>query len=104
MVTPFSVASIHTIAGQCLAVLLIVQFMKNLPRIKAVPTQLLAFVVGECIVFLTSALPSSILEGAILFLNGLLVTSSAVGGWHLLSTTLQTETSLTNREGSQNSQ
>ena len=57
----FSISSLHTIAGASLAVLLIVQAIKDLPGIKTIPTRGLAIVVGEVLFLLTTTpFPSSV--------------------------------------------
>ena len=81
----FSISSLHTIAGASLAVLLIVQAIKDLPGIKTIPTRGLAILIGEGLFLLTTTpFPSSVGGGVVLMLNGLLSASTAIGGWHLL--------------------
>ena len=80
----FSSSTIHTIGGASLAVLLIVQFIKEWPVIRKIPTKLLALVMSEILfLFITVPFPASMTEWIVLLLNGLLTASAAIGGWHL---------------------
>lgn len=78
--------SLQTVAGASMAVLLLVEFLKDIPPIKSVPTRLLALFVG--IVFIAVIhVPQTPAEGLLDLLNGLLVGSTAVGGWHVINVT-----------------
>ena len=82
----FSTSTIHTFGGASLAVLLIVQFIKEWPGIRRIPTKGLAVIIGEILFLLTTVpgpFPSSVNEWVVLLLNGLLTASAAIGGWHL---------------------
>lgn len=88
----FTVTSIRTISGGSLAVMLVVQMIKSWPYVRRIKTQLLSVIVGELLVICTTPLPHTVSGWVILTLNGLLVSSTAIGGWHLV--TKNTETSI----------
>lgn len=88
----FTVTSIRTISGGSLAVMLIVQMIKSWPYVRRMKTKLLSVIVGEVLVVCTTPLPHTVSGWVILALNGLLISSTAIGGWHLV--TQNTETSI----------
>lgn len=80
----FSTSTIHTFSGASLAVLLIVQLIKEWPGVRRIPTKGLAVMIGESLFLLTTLpFPSSLDGWVVLLLNGLLASSAAIGGWHL---------------------
>lgn len=79
----FSIQSLHTISGGALAVMVVLQLIKEGPFLRLLPTKLVAVAVGEIIAFCTSELPHSLSQWAVLLLNGILISSTAIGGWHL---------------------
>lgn len=83
----FTISSIQTVSGGSLAVMLVVQLMKSWPYVRRVPTQLLSVIVGELLVVSTMPIPHSTSGWVILALNGLLISSTAIGGWHLVKGT-----------------
>jgi len=83
--TIFSLASLHTVSGASMAILLVVQLIKGLPVINLIPTKCLAIVIGILLFFITSPLPSSFGDLTVIILNGLLCASTAIGGWHMIS-------------------
>ena len=83
--TMFSLASLHTVSGAGMAILLVVQLTKGLPVIKLIPTKCLAIVIGILVFLITSPLPSSFGDLTVIVLNGLLCASTAIGGWHMIS-------------------
>ncbi|PWI56744.1 hypothetical protein [Sulfoacidibacillus thermotolerans] len=83
--TLFSQASLHTLAGTSLAVLVIVQAIKELPFIRQIPTQPLALLVGMILLLiLAPPIPPTRIKWATDLLNGLLSGFVAIGGWHVL--------------------
>jgi len=83
--TIFSLATLHTVSGASMAILLVVQLIKGLPVIKLIPTKCLAMVIGIFLFLITSPLPSSIGDLTVIVLNGFLCASTAIGGWHMIS-------------------
>lgn len=81
--TFFTVTSIHTLSGASLAILLIMHISKNIPYLCRVPKYVLALATGEILIFLTSHMPGSLGEWIVEAINGLLVSTTAIGGWHL---------------------
>ena len=79
----FSIGSLHTVSGGSLAVLLIVQLTKEWPLVRILPTKLVSVIIGELLVFSTSGFPHSVSSWVILLLNGILISSTAIGSWHL---------------------
>lgn len=75
--------SLQTVAGASMAVLLLVEFLKDIPPIKSVPTRLLALLVGIILIAVIH-LPQISAQGLLDLLNGPLVGSTAVGGWQLV--------------------
>ncbi len=87
----FTITSLHTMAGSSLAVLIVVQAIKNLPWIKMISTRGLAILIGEGLFMLTtSPFPTSMAQWIVFLLNGLMAASTAIGGWHLLSSAKST--------------
>lgn len=81
----FNYSSLGTIAGGATATALVVELLKDLHPLKNWPTRWLAVAVAETITLL-SAWSNSLIQWDNLLLhllNGLLVASTAISGWHL---------------------
>jgi len=83
--TLFSIETLRTVSGASMAILLVVQLIKDLPVINIIPTNYLAIVIGILLFLITSSLPSSFGDLTVIVLNGLLCASTAIGGWHMIS-------------------
>jgi hypothetical protein len=84
-ISMFSIGYLHTVSGSSLAVLLVVQLIKEFPWIRQVPTQILAVIIGEMLFFLTiKPLPASLSGWVVLVLDGQLAGFLSIGSWHVL--------------------
>lgn len=83
--TLFTLATLHTVSGSSLAILLVVQLIKGVPFVKKMPTQCLALIIGILLFFVTSPIPTSLGDLTVIILNGLLSASTAIGGWHMIN-------------------
>ena len=82
---PFTYASLGTIAGAATATALVVELIKDINPLKRWPTRWLVVAVSVTITLL-GALSNGLLRWdnlLLYFLNGLLVASTAMSGWHL---------------------
>ncbi|MBS3968480.1 MAG: hypothetical protein KGZ94_00055 [Clostridia bacterium] len=79
-----------TLLGAVSATILIVEFLKETKLFKNLPTRRLTFFVATGIIILTSLLTGefTITELPLYVLNGLLVTSSAMGSWEVFKNKL----------------
>jgi hypothetical protein len=80
----FTLASIKRVNDGGLAVMLVVQLIKSWPYVRSVPTKLLSVIVGQLLVVSTTPLPHALSGWITVLVNGLLISSTAVGGWHLV--------------------
>ncbi|ADL07416.1 hypothetical protein [Thermosediminibacter oceani] len=82
----FTYDFLSTLTGTVTATVLVVEFLKELGPIKKIPTRWVVFAVSEMIVIITSIARGNfgIINLPLYFLNGLLVTTLAMGSWHLL--------------------
>ncbi len=83
--TTFTQASLHSVSGQSLAILMVVQLVKDLPILHAIPTRALAVLIGM-VIALAMATPFSLNlpDLTLTLLNGVVAAMAAVGGWHLV--------------------
>ncbi|HVJ50104.1 hypothetical protein [Desulfitobacterium sp.] len=81
----FSLELLRSVSGASMAILLVVQLIKDFPVIKLLPTKCIAIVIGVLLFLLISPFPSSLGEFAVIVLNGFLSASTAIGGWHMMS-------------------
>jgi hypothetical protein len=67
------------------AAVIIIEYVKDVPGIRRIPTKLLALIVGEVLVMLTiQPFPTTLRGLAVIWLDGLLVGAASIGGWHLV--------------------
>ncbi|MCG0276024.1 MAG: hypothetical protein L5655_07680 [Thermosediminibacteraceae bacterium] len=87
----FTYDFLSTLTGTVTATVLVVEFLKELGPLKKVPTRWVVFIVSEMIVIITSIARGEfgIINLPLYFLNGLLVTTLAMGSWHLISDNLR---------------
>ncbi|MCF6097774.1 hypothetical protein L1766_12395 [Thermovorax subterraneus] len=69
--------------GAVTATVLAVEFIKEIRYLKLLPTRWLVFIVAEAIVISTS-----IAKGEFTVINGLLITTSAMGSWQIINDTI----------------
>ena len=81
----FTAGSLQTVSGQSMAVLMVVQILKELPILKSLPTRALAVVIGILLgMAVASPLPHRLPDVALVIMNGIVAALTAVGGWHVL--------------------
>lgn len=87
----FTYEFLSTLTGTVTATVLVVEFLKELGPIKKIPTRWVVFAVSVMIVIITSIARGNfgIINLPLYFLNGLLVTTSALGSWQLLCDNLR---------------
>lgn len=84
----FTWEQLGSYAGATIAVMIIVQFTKDLPFISKIPTRLWAYLLSVVILILatlftvTEVTPSIIL---LCFINGVVVALAAIGGYHTVA-------------------
>ncbi|MCR4432302.1 MAG: hypothetical protein NUV45_14970 [Tepidanaerobacteraceae bacterium] len=63
------------------------EFIKEIKCFKLLPTRWLVFIVAETIVIFTSAAKGdfTVMNLPLYFLNGLLITTSAMGSWQIIN-------------------
>ncbi|ATW28180.1 hypothetical protein [Candidatus Formimonas warabiya] len=85
MQEPFTNEFLGTIAGAAAATTLIVELIKDLKPVKRCPTRWIVIAVAETITILTTWLNGQFAWNKLLpcFLNGLVVASTAMAGWHV---------------------
>ena len=84
----FTWADLTTYAGATLAVLIIVQFTKELPGIKSIHTRLWAYIVSVVLLVLATVFTvDKITPNVILlcFVNAVVVAMAAIGGYHTVA-------------------
>lgn len=76
---------LNTIAGAAAATTLVVELIKDFKLVKCCPTRWLAVAVAESIIILTAWFNGQLAWNKLLpyILNGLLVASAAMAGWHV---------------------
>jgi hypothetical protein len=79
------------LSGAVTATVLVVEFIKEIKCLKALPTRWLVFIVAEIIVIFTSIAKGELIvvNLPLYFLNGLLITTSAMGSWQIISDSLR---------------
>lgn len=80
----FTLSTLRTLSGASLATTLVVEYIKDWPLVRRLPTRVLALLVGEGVMFLTTFPSTSIDAWSVALLNGPLIGSTAIGNWHLL--------------------
>ena len=76
-----------TYAGSTIAVMLFVQFTKDLPGIKAIPTRLWAYVIAAVLLVLATVFTVSPITPSVILLcliNAVIVAMAACGGYDTL--------------------
>jgi uncharacterized membrane protein len=84
----FTWGDLVTYSGATLAVLIIVQFTKELPGIKKIPTRLWAYILSVMILVLATVFTTSPITPSIILLcivNAVIVALAAVGGYHTVA-------------------
>jgi len=83
----FTYAYLETLTGAVTATVLVVEFIKEIKCFKLLPTRWLVFIVAETIVIFTSAAKGdfTVMNLPLYFLNGLLITTSAMGSWQIIN-------------------
>ena len=81
----FTWEQLATYGGSTVATMLFVQFTKELPGIKALPTRLWAFIVAAVLMILATVFTSEVTPAAILItvVNAVIVAMAAVGGYDI---------------------
>lgn len=83
--TFFDWASLGTYAGATVAVMLFVEFTKELPGIRAIPTRLWAYIMAVVVLILSTVFTGQV-DAATVFLclfNAVIVAMAAVGGYDI---------------------
>ena len=81
----FTAGSLQTVSGQSMAVLMVVQILKELPILKSLPTRALAVLIGILLgVAVASPVPHHLSDFTLVIMNGIVAALTAVGGWHVL--------------------
>lgn len=81
----FDWSMLGTYAGATLAVMVIVEFTKELPGIKAIPTRLWAYIVAVVLLVLSTVFTGNIDAPTVFlcFVNAVIVAMAAVGGYDI---------------------
>lgn len=76
--------------GAVTATVLVVESIKEIKYFKLLPTRWLVFIVAEAIVVFTSVAKGefTVINLPLYLLNGLLITTSAMGSWQIISDSL----------------
>jgi len=83
----FTYISLGSLTGAVTATILVVEFIKEIKYFKPLPTKWLVFMISEVIVIFTSIARGEfrVINLPLYFLNGLLVTTSAMGSWRVIN-------------------
>ena len=83
----FTYISLGTLTGAVTATVLVVEFIKEIKYFKSLSTRWLVFLVSEMIVVFTSIAKGEfkVINLPLYFINGLLVTTSAMGSWRVIN-------------------
>jgi len=86
----FTYISLGTLTGAVTATVLVVEFIKEIKYFKSLSTRWLVFLVSEMIVVFTSIAKGEfkVINLPLYFINGLLVTTSAMGSWRVINDSL----------------
>ncbi len=87
----FTYISLGTLTGAVTATVLVVEFIKEIKYFKLLPTRWLVFIIAEAIVISTSIVRGEFkaINLLLYFLNGLLITTSAMGSWGIINNGLE---------------
>ncbi|MGI6486569.1 MAG: hypothetical protein GX759_08085 [Thermoanaerobacterales bacterium] len=87
----FTYLSLGTLTGAVTATILVVEFIKEIKCFKPLPTRWLVFIIGEVIVIFTSIVREEFraINLPLYFINGILITTSAMGSWRLINDNLE---------------
>lgn len=87
----FTYFSLGTLTGAVTATVLVMEFIKEIKFFKPLPTRWLVFIISEMIVIFTSIARGEfkIINLPLYFLNGLLITTSAMGSWRVINDSLE---------------
>lgn len=84
----FTWSDLATYAGSTLAVMIVVQFTKELPVIKKIPTRLWAYLLSVVILILGTVFtvsPIAPQDILLCLINAVLVAMAAIGGYHAVA-------------------
>lgn len=83
----FTYAYLETLTGAVTATVLVVEFIKEIKCFKVMPTRWTVFIVAEIIVIFTNIAKGEfkVINLPLYFLNGLLITTSAMGSWQIIN-------------------
>jgi hypothetical protein len=83
----FTIEMLGTYAGATIATALIVQYTKDLPGVKLLPTRAWAYVVAAVLLLLSTVFSSTVTVDRIIltFINAVIVAMAAVGGYDTLN-------------------
>ena len=82
----FSWEQLNTYAGATIAVILFVQFTKDLPGIKSIPTRIWAYIISAVLLVLSTLFTVSPITPAVIllcFINSVIVAMAAIGGYDI---------------------
>ncbi len=80
----FNWEQLNTYAGATIAVILFVQFTKDLPGIKSIPTRVWAYIISAVLLVLSTLFTVSPITPAVIllcFINSVIVAMAAIGGY-----------------------
>lgn len=84
--TFFTWDQLGSYAGATIAVILFVEFTKDLPGIKAIPTRIWAYIIAAVLLVLSTVFTADTITPAVILLcliNAVIVAMAAVGGYDI---------------------
>ena len=84
--TFFTWDQLGSYAGATIAVILFVEFTKDLPGIKAIPTRIWAYIIAAVLLVLSTVFTADVITPAVILLcliNAVIVAMAAVGGYDI---------------------
>lgn len=84
--TFFTWDQLGSYAGATIAVILFVEFTKDLPGIKAIPTRIWAYIIAAVLLVLSTVFTADVITPATILLcliNAVIVAMAAVGGYDI---------------------
>ena len=82
----FTWDQLNTYAGATIAVILFVQFTKDLPGIKSIPTRIWAYIISAVLLVLSTLFTVSPITPSVILLcliNSVIVAMAAIGGYDI---------------------
>lgn len=91
MEAQFTYVNLGTLTGAVTATVLVVESIKEIKYIKLIPKKCLVFIVAEAIIVFTSIAKGefTFLNLPLYLLNGLLISTSAMGSWQIINAGLE---------------